>query len=903
MSRRGVVTAISILALVWMAIGLLLPSAAHASRPLHGGRTVSAPVAMQSRVGYGGFFRGNPAWTPIAVRLHNLTDTLLSGVVEIPDPVLWYPSQIVQRYSASYDMAVVLPPFATKQVTLHVPGSDMRGDLTVSFKSGGSVLAEQAVHPSQWDDSVITVGALTSDPSETTWLPHSILLGMHRAATVDVVDLAPASVDVFPEALANFDVIAITDVDTSSLDADQRDALVQYVRNGGALLLVGGPGWQETLPGLPPGLLPGRLAGSRVVGGLGELGALVGAAAPPGKTTVSVLARARGNVEAWLPSPSRSRPKPASGVPLIVQRGLGNGHVEYLAFDPAVDPVAHWPGRSVLLPRLIREAAPLAIRRLSLPSPYWSPWLLNPSNWSSWFLDSDGQPLDTISELSNTRLASLPPVLPVAILVVLCVVLARRVRALLNRRVGRPDLNWIAISAITMLLLVPPSALAFGLKGQIALVNTVNAVVVSGDGSRQQATMHVGLFTPLPGDYSLRFDGPALPYSDMPPTPLAPGLQVGAQGRTSPSWRFTEGAQTSIDAVSMGIWETRALALRASVDLGGTIQSAVYLTAAGDIVGALTNRSRLTLLDPAIVAGGAAIHLHAMPPGATASFRIRPAGFTGQAGGSADTSMLVAVYGQASFRKRWIGCDGGQLPFPSGNNGSVYMAVQRRPYGCAAPSRPREDSTADRIRNAISMLPEARILSLLAEVSFVAWSETPLTSFTVAGETPRHRDITLIVKPLSVSFPHHSFLLRPGTLGGHLVDMTPVTPQRWCCFPTVQPVSLGEGGSASVQFDIPDTRDFRFVRLALTLPGNGVRSADPGQPGVPRGVGFAYDWFTRRWDSITFHADTAALAPAARYVSPTGALLVKLQATHTTGDITMLDVHRDLQLSGFAVAR
>lgn len=49
---------------------------------------------------------------------------------------------------------------------------------------------------------------------------------------------------------------------------------------------------------------------------------------------------------------------------------------------------------------------------------------------------------------------------------------------------------------------------------------------------------------------------------------------------------------------------------------------------------------------------------------------------------------------------------------------------------------------------------------------------------------------------------------------------------------------------------------------------------------------------------MEFGGSTACLAHAGRHVWPTGALLVQLRATRALGDITMLDIHRDLQLSG-----
>jgi len=884
--RGAAACRLAALVIAILAIDLAAPPAAAEGQvraPEHG----SAPssVDMHVSVGYNGYYRGNPTWTPVRATLGNRTDATVSGTLEVPDTTLWYPSQIPQAMRALYDAEVVLPPYSRKQVTLYLPGADIRGEVSVSFRDGDRALAEASEHPTMWPDDVITVGVLTSDAAETAWLQRRLNVG-RRQRGVDLIELNPASIDPVPEALASFDLIAITNVDASSLDEDQRSALTQYVRNGGALLLIGGPDWQETLQSLPAALVPGHLSGSRPVSGLSGLQSLGEGIPPADPTTISLLSRPRGSVLVA-----------QAGVPLVVRMGLGNGQVEYLAFDPATSPLMRRSrAASGILTYLEAGAAPLAIRRLSLPSPYWSPWFLNPSNWSSWFLDSEGQPLDAVAELSNTRIASAPLILPLAIAALLYAALTRRVHVFVKLRLHRSNVGGLMTAALTLLLLAPFCLLALHFKGRTALVSTVNAVVVGDGGPRQPATMYVGLFAPLPGDYHLHYAVPALPFSNMPPSPSSVAGPLGAPTSGGPSWRFQEGAGTDVDLLSMGLWSTRALALRTTVDLSGTIQNNLHLTADGTVVGTVTNGTRFTLSHGAIIAGSASLALPSMRPGVTVPVSLRPDVRFDQG-----SDMLVKIYGQASFRRRWIGCDGGALPYPVGSSGSVYMLGEypNGHAGCDAPSRPSEASQSARIRNAVSMLPEVRALPLLGQIMFVAWTDAPLASFTVDGETPQSRDLTMIAKPLSAAFPTGPLRLRPGTLTARLVDMVPVKPERWCCFPTVQPVSLGVGGSATFQFDIPDGGHIHFRHLSLSIDSSGVHYWDLSKDGIPNSIGSLFNWHSRQWESVRFHNATASLAN--RYISPTGTMLVRLQATEATGDITLLDVAHDLQLSGTAV--
>jgi hypothetical protein len=57
------------------------------------------------------------------------------------------------------------------------------------------------------------------------------------------------------DALRAIDVLALTDVDTGNLTLTQRQAIADWVRQGGHLVVTGGPNWQKTQAGVTA-LLP-----------------------------------------------------------------------------------------------------------------------------------------------------------------------------------------------------------------------------------------------------------------------------------------------------------------------------------------------------------------------------------------------------------------------------------------------------------------------------------------------------------------------------------------------------------------------------------------------------------------------------------------------------------------------
>jgi hypothetical protein len=446
-------------------------------------------VTMHVATGYGEQYR-DTAWTPVRVTLHNTTANNRSGTLEIPDSLNNNNGQGFQgppqAFTAQYETPVVLPAGATKQVTLYIPGSDIGGQVHVRFRSGSRILADSYTQPTSFGDSDASIGALVTDPANMTWLRHVSA----SLVTIHTIQLTPATLDPVAEALANFDIIVLTNTDTARLDADQMVALDRYVRNGGSLLLVGGPGWQSTLHSLPPTLLPGKLAGSRTLPNLSGLTSL-GAGTPPRQPTiVSVLAHPTGKVVAS-----------ERDVPLIVQKGVGSGQIVYLAFDPAVDPIAHWGSRSDLFTRIVSRAAPLAMSRAARPNGFQP---VTP------YMNSYGPPSDIASELANVPAAALPSILLFFFLTILYVVLLGPVNFFALRRLNRRELAWITVPATALLCVGATFGVAYHLKGNTVLLNTVSVVQLGGNSDQYPASLYVGLFAPVQGDYHLSYHAPAL---------------------------------------------------------------------------------------------------------------------------------------------------------------------------------------------------------------------------------------------------------------------------------------------------------------------------------------------------------------------------------------------------------
>lgn len=793
-------------------------------------------VSLSIATGYSEQYRSS-AWVPVRVTVHNRTATLQTGTVVVPDRGggdQWS----IPAYAVLYQAPLVVPAGATKQVTLYLSGQDIGNVVIAQFRQGGRIVAAASDAPSGLDDQTISVGTLAGDLQATFWLNQV----NPRDSNVDVINLSPATLDPVAAALATFDTIVLSNYDTSHLDADQLAALQRYVQNGGSLVLVGGPNWQETLRPLPASLLPGRLTGSRLVPALSGLRLLGGSAPPHHQTLVSVLTHPRGSVVAW-----------QGTTPLMVRRALGKGRIVYLAFDPAFGALSGWPAASRLLTDLIMQAAPQVASRLSIAN---APSLLVPS---------DVGPASMRQELDNLPGASGSSLVLLVGLGLLSILLIGPLNFLVVHLLGRRELLAITIPMLAALCFGATLAVAGRARGSLTLLNTVSMIELNGPGPTHPASMYVGLFAPLRGDYRVVWKAPALAQS-LPPYIWAAGTSPGS---TPVGLDIQEGAETVVDFRSMDMWSTRSVSLQTSVSLPGTLRSNLHLAPDGAIVGTVRNTTSLTLLRPMIIAGSAVARLPDLRPGATLRVRVVPALRTGW---QAHSTLWDQVY-QPSRLSAALGTWDGD------------------PW--EAPSPLAEKTLTDRLRNVSALLPQAQTITSLGEILFLGWSERTLGTVSVNGAAPQRRDLSLVAATLAVHFPRGPFHLRRGTIGAYLVDAQPQQPQFGCCFDSTasQPVALGPGGSATFEFDMPRTRALHFSRLQLWLDTGGAVGPEIGQ---------AFDWQTGRWVYLDLETSLVTLPHPDRFISPSGALLVRLRANNASGDITISDPRQDLQISGWA---
>jgi hypothetical protein len=840
-------------ALLWaIAAALAAPGMVRADG-LHEGTGVhiastSSPITLRIAAGYENIYRGT-AWTPVRATVSNSGGADVSGMLELPQAGQSASVGAQPDFHGLYQEPMVVPAGSTKHMTVYVPGAEIQGQVNASFHQGNRTLATASALPIGVDTSAFLIGVLASTPADMSWVAPAI----QHDVTTHVMRLSPATIDPVPQALATFDLIVVTNVDTSQLDRAQLGSLRTYVRNGGSIIVVGGPTWQETLRPLQAALLPGQVSGLRVLPNLRGLIPLTPAAHPmnSGPAAVSVLSQPSGTVVAS-----------QAGVPLVVRAREGQGTVEYVAFDPSLNSIQNWSSAPHLLNHLVAMAAPTAITRT------WAPGGFRARFQTIFRSDA------LTGELSNLPAATVPFLALFAALTLGYLLILGPANFLLLRRIHREHLAWITIPVLAGSYL----GAIFGIVPQVragsVVVNAVGLVMLDGSSNTSPATMYLGLATPQGGDYQLTYHDNALP-APLPQLNHANGLSFRSASTlhaTPLGMRLQENPQPAVTFVSMKRWTMRDMTIETSVHIPGAVQSGLTVDAQGNIAGRIRNGTNLDLLDPVIVAGQTVAHLANIPAGGSVYASVHPGTNNLYQGGT----TWDQLYGGPNF--------GNSDNFGGfGDFGSQVTYAQ-------------ETQLLDRIRNVVGMLSQARpdALSTLGEVLLVGWSERPLGTLKVDGSTPQRRDLNVIVTPLSVRFPAHgSFRLLNGTVGSHLVDVLPRAPQSSCCgfgpgSDQQQGASVAPGGFLTFEFDLPTSGRTRFQRLTVNVSG-GDEGANTGR---------VYDWSTLRWVPVDLSAGAAQLPNPNRFVSPRGQIMVRLQATSGGGDLRISDPYHDIQISG-----
>ena len=425
------------------------------------------PLQITVQVGYHNTVKLGQ-WMPVTVDLTN-SGPAVDGTLEVQannstgngGPPLG---------AATYQTPISLASGATKHVRTYVT-QDVPGTVAVRVVQDGHVVASQETSVSN-TYSGLMAGVISDQPSALD------SLAIVRAGLSPlVVHLTPAELSDSAPVLRAFDLLVIDDFATDTLTGAQRNALTDYVMQGGALLLGTGGSWHKTVAGLPAAVLPMQLMGSMVLASASALG--------PGRVEVATgVVTADSTV--WLAEGS---------TPLLVESSVGGGVVEMATFDWTQGSITAWSGTASLLRQALVRATYGNSNGNSPGGPVMTKF------GSSTSIANKGGALTNV--LGNLPSLGLPAWWLIGTLVLVYVLLVGPVNYFVLRALNRRALAWITVPAIALVGSAGAYGASVATKGTAVLANEISIVHVQQGWERAYQEEYTGILTPSRGDYEV----------------------------------------------------------------------------------------------------------------------------------------------------------------------------------------------------------------------------------------------------------------------------------------------------------------------------------------------------------------------------------------------------------------
>lgn len=535
-------------------------------------------IALSVNAGFGGHFREN-LWFPLQITVTNNGDPISGRLVVRPERS----AGLTNTYSTPISIGTNARQTVFLNATMRASGASIRVEL---IDDGGIILREvelpmRNLAPRDRLYIVISGGATAFvDLSQVS------TAGQNAAQVSWQVTNIPDR----PGALAAVNGIVLHDVDTGALTAAQRRALSAWVLSGGHLIVTGGAGWQQTAFGVAE-LLPFVPSGTVTVDDLSPVARFAGDFTSSLAAEVRLAAGAvtdAGRVLLALPDDT----------PLIARRAYGNGTVDYLTFDPLLEPVRDWASQPALWFTLIASADTRPV-------------------WANHTLEAN-LALNALSILPGET--ATPEALTMVGFLALYIFAIGPLNYLILSRINRLELAWLTIPTLIVIFTAISWTTGFNLRGSDAIVSRLSVVQSWAGTDTAYLTQYLGVIAPRRADYTLEMTDDRLlrPLIPTDPTGLVSSGGVGnvliEDGTRQRAVDFAVDASFVAGFQAMGVVPALAVGGRVALSFGVEGQ----ITARGSV----RNDSPQALSDPVVLLpdGQMIVLDEGLPPGSIVPF-------------------------------------------------------------------------------------------------------------------------------------------------------------------------------------------------------------------------------------------------------------------------------------------
>lgn len=561
-------------------------------------------------------------WTPVRLTLSGAAAPVTGRLeVVVPD------GDDVPSLVRGRDIQLV--PGQSTTATVYVRFGRVDASLTARFVVGGKSLAQRT-----WGDG-LNLGddaqlPLALDASERLFVQLGPSIGIEQVVRASGSGATPGQGSDVAQLKQTGDlptrwygyegvetvVLATSQAETvRGLTAAQLDALDEWIRMGGRLVLCVGANAPEFLlgNGSLARFVPGSVADPATA--LSTLTAFEKYA-----ETNTPIAETVGQQEELAERPlaaprivvARGRIEAAElDLPLVVRAPHGFGQIVLVAADLDRDPFRRWKGLPALLTKVLGVDPPSAASESGRPH-------------NEGYQDLAGQ---LRSSLDQFRGIQLVPFSVVALLIVIYILLIGPGDYFFLKKVlGRMELTWITFPAIVLATSLGAYALGRYFKGDQLRVNQVDIVDYDLSSRLVRGTSYMNLFSPTMHDYDFGY-APQAPGVDAETVrPLVawlglPGDGLGGMGNASTAARlWSRPYRFSLElnemlGVPIVVMGTKSLTARWSDQTDPPLVAELRDGGAGTVVGWLENRSDEPLTGAFLCYGRWAYEFGTLEPG------------------------------------------------------------------------------------------------------------------------------------------------------------------------------------------------------------------------------------------------------------------------------------------------
>ncbi len=544
-------------------------------------------ITMSVSAGFDGSFREGE-WLPVYIRVSNDGGDVEGRLVVRPETSN-------NAVNSAYSLPISLPNGARKAVFLYITAQSFATQIRVELidDSGVVIAAEPATLRSlqSRDQLQVVISQSASGVVDLTGVHEGGYSGFQANWRIEnIPDRATA--------LRAVNMIMFSDIDSGTLSSAQKEAISDWVSQGGHLIVTGGTNWQGTAAGLRD-LLPFVPQASTSLDSLTPIADWMHFS---GSNLSQQAVVATGTVQ----PDAKVMVKTADDMPLLVRRTFGTGVVDYLVADPNAVPLRGWGGLSDLW---------LTLATNTEPHPSWSYGV------TDWDVANSA-----INVLPGIDL--LPDILPLCGFLALYIALVGPLNYLVLNKINRREFAWVTIPLFIVIFSALAWVVGFNLRGNEVTLSRLTLVESWSDAPHARVQQLVGLLSPRRAQYSLS----VLDNSFLRPIPVTASgstLLGGSNLQLSTAIEQSDVFQaTDFPVDASFIAPFHAVTTVVKPEIGGT--ATIIFDTQTDlqkIRGSVSNNTDFVLNDPVILARGQVLRLeNPLLPGDVVPFDLALSG-------------------------------------------------------------------------------------------------------------------------------------------------------------------------------------------------------------------------------------------------------------------------------------